>query len=682
MDYKYLVAPLSKTADDDSDNKWELIIEAMASTPDVDRGGDVVLPTAFAKTMPEFMKNPVMFFNHNPMLTIGQVLEYKIGEDGLWIRGGIDGGTQAGKEVAHLIRVGIIKSMSFSYRNLEVEAGQDDSPSTIKELEVFEIGPVSIPMNTQALIEAAKAQNIEIKSLTSSSEAGGQTTEGDHAMEEKKVREVVDASVTPVAEESKKQGVKIGEVEQKLDGIVKIQNELKDASESGTKTSGDLRELIDKMTGDFQKAVDGLTTEVTKIQNQKRVTGLSPIPMSTKDLVALEPLEVRTLYPHQEGQIAELRKYNDAVVMADAMKCTESLYNRGSYHLQSPAERMKSMPEFLKLNEFAKALDTATTTEGLELIPTEFSGEMKELIRLQLKVAPLIEKVTMPNKSFKLPVEAADIYATIAGETTAVVSAFDSTEQTPTSGNTTLTAEKLRVRVQVSAETIEDSVIPIMPWVQKMSAKGLARSIDRMLINGQETGAIDLEVGGGAIASTDARKMVDGFRYHYISTMHATLGVDMGTFTDDNLRNVFKPMGVYGIYPDDVAILCSAKCYLGHFLKDLDDTRTVDKYGPKATVLAGELMKYDNKAVIVSEFIQDDLNASGVYDDTTKTKTTIIVINRSGWVLGERSNMKVEVVKDGINDVFTVVTFWRGDFQPFWTPSTSIVTVNGAYNIS
>jgi len=51
--------------------------------------------------------------------------------------------------------------------------------------------------------------------------------------------------------------------------------------------------------------------------------------------------------------------------------------------------------------------------------------------------------------------------------------------------------------------------------------------------------------------------------------------------------------------------------------------RTVDKYGQFATVLNGELGKIDGIPVIVSEKIRENLNASGVYDGTTTTKTLL-----------------------------------------------------------
>jgi hypothetical protein len=55
----------------------------------------------------------------------------------------------------------------------------------------------------------------------------------------------------------------------------------------------------------------------------------------------------------------------------------------------------------------------------------------------------------------------------------------------------------------------------------------------------------------------------------------------------------------------------------------LTEVLTLQNYGPQATVLQGELGKFDSIPIIVSEYQRQDLNASGVYDGVTKTKTAL-----------------------------------------------------------
>ena len=47
------------------DASGKMVIKGYANTADRDRVGDVVLPSAFEKTLPEYMENPVVLFQHN-----------------------------------------------------------------------------------------------------------------------------------------------------------------------------------------------------------------------------------------------------------------------------------------------------------------------------------------------------------------------------------------------------------------------------------------------------------------------------------------------------------------------------------------------------------------------------------------------------------------------------------------
>ena len=69
---------------------------------------------------------------------------------------------------------------------------------------------------------------------------------------------------------------------------------------------------------------------------------------------------------------------------------------------------------------------------------------------------------------------------------------------------------------------------------------------------------------------------------------------------------------------------------------------TVDKFGPQATILNGQLGSLYGVPIIVSEHIRTDLNASGVYDAITTTKTCACAVNRNEWVMGQRTRWRFE----------------------------------------
>jgi hypothetical protein len=68
------------------------------------------------------------------------------------------------------------------------------------------------------------------------------------------------------------------------------------------------------------------------------------------------------------------------------------------------------------------------------------------------------------------------------------------------------------------------------------------------------------------------------------------------------LRGNRKKMGKYGVDPNELAHILS----INEYIDLLSDTAvfTLEKYGPNATILTGELAKVDNVPVIVSEAVR------------------------------------------------------------------------------
>jgi hypothetical protein len=124
---------------------------------------------------------------------------------------------------------------------------------------------------------------------------------------------------------------------------------------------------------------------------------------------------------------------------------------------------------------------------------------------------------------------------------------------------------------------------------------------------------------------------------------------------------------------------------MGSYLNLLSDTnvQTVDKYGPNATILTGELGKIDGAPIIVSEYVRADLNATGVYDGVTTNRSAAISINRRGFFVGERRGMTVQVLRElyAEFDQDAVLCSVRKAFEPRFPAATEpIVAVT--YNLA
>lgn len=149
-------------------DKKERIIEGFFTTTDLDRGGDISLTSAFEKTITEYMKNPILTYMHSLDKVMGKVLEYNVVADrGVWIKAQVAKDVKwIDEEVWPLIDQGIIKGFSYGYTTKDEEKGLKEGKEVnyLKEVELFEIAIVTLPMNANALFNISSTG--AVKSMT------------------------------------------------------------------------------------------------------------------------------------------------------------------------------------------------------------------------------------------------------------------------------------------------------------------------------------------------------------------------------------------------------------------------------------------------------------------------------------------------------------------------------------
>jgi HK97 family phage prohead protease len=130
------------------DVSGECIIEGYANTSTKDRVGDVVLPSAFEKTLKTYLSNPVMLLNHDWNDVIGRCISAEITDKGLFIRARI---SDTRMDIKTLIAEKCYSTMSIGYNELDADYDESTKTKYIKELELLEISVVSVPANTEAM---------------------------------------------------------------------------------------------------------------------------------------------------------------------------------------------------------------------------------------------------------------------------------------------------------------------------------------------------------------------------------------------------------------------------------------------------------------------------------------------------------------------------------------------------
>lgn len=141
----------------------EGVIEGYASIfNNVDHGGDKVMPGAFAEGLNKARqagRTVKMLWNHDSSQPIG-VWE-DLAEDGRGLRGTgrLVMDVPKAREVHALMKAGAVGGLSIGYQTVKSEP--EGNIRLLKQVELFEISPVTFPMNERAKISSVKAEGTD-----------------------------------------------------------------------------------------------------------------------------------------------------------------------------------------------------------------------------------------------------------------------------------------------------------------------------------------------------------------------------------------------------------------------------------------------------------------------------------------------------------------------------------------
>lgn len=320
------------------------------------------------------------------------------------------------------------------------------------------------------------------------------------------------------------------------------------------------------------------------------------------------------------------------------------------------------------------ALNTDNAGEGADWVPTMLSPELIDRVELQLKVLGLFREQPMPTNPYEMPGRAVSRKKLAAG-----VQNDDDTGQTGAkkvqiaSRKVVMNAKKFWGEALVSKEAEEDAIVAALPEMQDEMVRYMLFDLEDACINGDIDGDQDDDYEGD-----DPLLNWDGLRKLALSG--AKTGFANAKLTASALRGNRKLMGKYGVNPLELAHILS----INEYIDLLDDTAvlTLEKYGPNATILKGELGSVDSIPLIVSEKVRVDLNASGVFDDDVVDRTEAITVYRPGFRTGTRRGITLEILRELYSeyDQDAVKISCRRAFTPV-QPADSEPIVAITYNV-
>ncbi len=442
--------------------------------------------------------------------------------------------------------------------------------------------------------------------------------------------------------------------------------------------------------------IDALTQQIAEltrtVQEHKDDKGGVDIPALAKELATLQEARIAEMLAENERN-RPVRK-GEIVGPPGFAEPTLGLVERGKFAGQKMADVVfahqfltravslgggKVRPPSKELEEVvSKALDATTAGAGDELVPTGMAAELWQDFFTASRVVSTLGTIPMPTDPFDLPLDFGTITWRKGTPNTAP------TAQNPATAKGTLTATEQIAEVDWAYDLDEDGIVAVMPALRSMLSRDGAEQMDRFVINADNTdaatGNINLDDADPDADSYYLSLGQDGIRHLYLVDNTGQSADINTTLTDALMRAGISRLGKYGADQGNVVAFCDIETYLNGILA-LTNVATVDKYGPQATVLTGELAKYQGVAIVPTGAIleaEDDgkQSVTGSLNDEGQ----IAFVHRDMWKVGFRRELLIEVDRDIQKRQFIMVVSFRIAVAARGTRSSAVHT-SGVHGI-
>jgi HK97 family phage major capsid protein len=248
----------------------------------------------------------------------------------------------------------------------------------------------------------------------------------------------------------------------------------------------------------------------------------------------------------------------------------------------------------------------------------EVSLNMENEIRRRLVVAPLLRGINMQTNVMTIPVNPE------AGDATWITNAQFGTTASPGSaqthqlGSVTLNAYKVATMEYLAYEEEEDSLLILLPTIRDAMIRRVARAVDKAYLMGAGSGSDPVK----GLSIYDATSVV--------------VPTNTGVASIANLRALRKDLGAWGLEPSELAFIVSTEVYYDL----LDDTsfQTMDKVGPAATLLTGQVGMIGNTPVLVSSMFPAKAGGAA----TATTNIGALCVAPANFLAGNQRGLRLD----------------------------------------
>jgi hypothetical protein len=274
----------------------------------------------------------------------------------------------------------------------------------------------------------------------------------------------------------------------------------------------------------------------------------------------------------------------------------------------------------------------------------------------------------------------------------------------PTTGKRPLDVKGFAVGVRVDRDFEDDSLLSSMIEVRTDMARAMALGAEDSIINGdnatphQDTALASWNpegvfTAGGSSAGgpLDHRRQWRGLRAAAFDISNTVnVGGDPTFATIQTMQASFT--GARGMNAARTPIITDFATIVGK-LSTITEVKTIDVYGPNATIMTGEVARIGGKPILRSPFMgrqganTGSFTSAGLYTTGgTFNKAAMIMVDLDAWTVATRKGITIEAASELGTDTSLVIATHR---MAFMTPdhvdpvsSTSIHNVCYAYGIN
>ena len=644
-----LVVPFEvKENGDDSSNEGMLKVEGYANTEVKDRMGDIILPTAWERGgLENFRKNPVMLSQHDHRRAIGKFTDVRTDAKGLYVEGVI---SKSEPEIQTKIKENILKAFSVGFIIKDADYVPDTGTLYITDAELLEVSVVSVPANQDSLFQVAKnfdtaeeyeeyrkafAKNETKDESEEKSDSDNQEesdgsdsaiNKGDPTMDTDVNEEVVK---DPIGLEADAREEKAKEAEKAPEAEAEAATEEKEVAKPTTKSTAEKAEEA------IEAAVEaGDTEKATSIAKEAK-----------EDLVAKR----KHVYANKASNES---KYSGKEV-TDAFFLSKV---KGRNFLNT------DMGQDVVASNKGVAADSAVGIVT-DLVTTEIRGEYED----ELRVTPLFESIMCRAKRNPIPVadeeDDSSVYVKASGQYVApggtdAVAATQADMQ-----EIELTPHTFTTRFRVDYEDDEDVLLSVIPFQRKQQLRKMAKRIDRSLLLGD--GSSTMLSAKNAVAGPAANFSLPCPFAGVVTLVKAQSNLIRST-ANANARaksaDVNALRAVMGKYSLSDRVVMLGSYDVRNVLVEDENFVTVDKVGPRAGILTGEIGSMYGVPFIPTEHL------SGTGSNNVPMACMVYL---PGFVIGKRREMMIESEREPSTGTISLYMSTRLDFKALTTQGTA-----------